>query len=628
MSPVQSMEGQACRPSGVIARDLEGALGAASTLAPAWLLLAGYTERVEDPVLRGDIADELGRRVAAAARAAFSLDLTVEQAFIRRSTPGRVADYQSNAAMGLAKRLGLPSREVASRLVEHLDLGDMVESPELGGPGFINFVLRRDWLERRTTALACDQRIGVTAVERSRVVVDYGGPNVAKEMHVGHLRSAIIGDALVRLLEFKGHEVIRRNHLGDWGTPFGMLLEHMVDGGWSGGFDHAIGDLNAFYQEARKKFEGDPAFADRARRRVVALQSGDRPTLELWHQLVRESERHFGEVFRLLGVLLTPEDSYGESFYNPFLDDVVAELESRGLSELSDGAVCVFPPGFTNRDGEPLPLIIRKSGGGYTYAATDLAGIWYWTQKGQAAELVYVIGAPQQLHLQMVFATAERLGWLGPRCRAVHVAFGSVLAEDGKMLRTRSGGSVKLVELLEEAVARAAGVIAERSELDVEERSRVAEAVGIGAVKYADLSGDREKDYVFAWDRMLTMDGNTSVYLQYANARVLSVICRAGGLPPAETPTVLEHPAERALALTLGEFVTAVDAAVAHLEPHRLCTYLFGAAQTFSTFYEECPILRAETDSVRDSRLMLCALTSRVLTLGLQLLGIDAPERL
>jgi len=466
------------------------------------------------------------------------------------------------------------------------------------------------------------------ALAPRRAVIDYGSANAAKEMHAGHLRSTVIGDSIARLLRFRGHDVIAQNHIGDWGTPFGMLLEHMLDEGWDRAGQHAIADLDRFYQQARVKFDGDPAFAARARQRVVALQSGDPETLELWQEFVAESERHFERVYDLMGVLLTPADYRGESFYNPMLADVASELESRGLAVPSQGALCVFPPGFTGRDGKPLPLIVRYRSGGYGYAMTDLAAIRYRARELRADDFLYVVGADQRLHFQMIFAVARMAGWLHEGSRMEHVSFGLILSPDHKRIRSRSGDSIKLIELLEEAVDRAAAIVAERTDLSASERGHVARAVGIGAVKYADLSGDRDKDYVFDWDRMLAMEGNTSVYLQYANARVQSVIRKAGGAPAPGTPVVLPEAAERALALKLAQFPTAVEAAIAHLQPHRLCTYLYETAVAFSTFYENCPILGAETEALRASRLTLCALTSRVMVRGLDLLGIEAPERL
>lgn len=588
-------------------------------------------------MLVGDIGEHLERMVADAVRAALDVEITGDQALVRPSNPERGGDYQCNAAMSLAKRLGRPSREIGEAIAAAIGPAGVIEPPTVGGPGFVNLGLRTEWLDTQLTGLTADDRLGVPlAASPRRVVVDYSGQNVAKEMHVGHLRATIIGDAIVRLREFLGHEVIRRNHLGDWGTPFGMLIEHLVDegrpagGSEVGGDGHSISDLNGFYQKARKKFDADIEFAERARRRVVALQGGDEPTLALWRMLVAESQRHFEMVYQALGVKLTAADSYGESFYNPFLADTIAELQRDGLVRESDGALCAFPDGFTGREGEPVPIIVRKSDGGYTYGTTDLAATRYWTRDRDAADLLYVIGAPQRTHLAMVFATSTDAGWLDDKHRAVHVSFGSVLGADGRMLRTRSGNSVRLIELLDEAVERAAAVIAERSELDEADRAGVARAVGIGAIKYADLSSAREKNYVFAWDRMLAMEGNTSVYLQYANARIRSILRRAdtAGARAGSTITVRE-PAERALAIALLRLPAAVAATDRGLAPHTLCGYLYELATAFSGFYENCPILAdTTTGEQRASRLAQATLTSRALVLGLNLLGIEAPEKL
>ncbi|HEY5197331.1 MAG TPA: arginine--tRNA ligase [Solirubrobacteraceae bacterium] len=587
--------------------------------------------RVWAPTSASDIEVELAGRVVSAARAALGVELSLEGAVIRPAGPGRNADFQSNVALALAKQIGRPPRDVAGALVDMLEVDDLAEPPQISGPGFINFSIRRDWLERRLSVVAADERAGVPrAATEQVVVVDYSAPNVAKEMHVGHLRSTIIGDALVRTLAFAGHRPVPQNHVGDWGTPFGMLIEALHEHGWAAGEAHGIDDLNAFYQAARSRFDADAGFARRARERVVALQAGDPATVALWKELVAESERHFADVYRTLGVLIEPEHTVGESFYNDRLAQVVDELERKGLASVHDGAVCVFPPGFANRDGRPLPLIIRKRDGGYTYATTDLAAVRYRVRELAADRIVYVVGSPQRQHLEMIFATADLAGWLGDRETLLeHVAFGSVLDEHHKMLRTRAGVAVKLGDLLGEAVTRAAAILDSRSpDLARAERDRLAAAVGIGAVKYADLAADREKDYVFSVDRMLALDGNTSVYLQYANARIHSVLARAGELPDPSTPILVGEPAERALGLKLLAFPAVVDAVLQSMDPHRLCTYLYATAVAFSAFYETCPILAAEPAPTRDSRLALAQTTSRVLTLGLGLLGIDAPEHL
>ncbi|MEO6089831.1 MAG: arginine--tRNA ligase [Umezawaea sp.] len=580
-------------------------------------------------MLQGDVGVELGRRVAVALRAALGVDITPAEALVRPSTREGV-DYQCNVAMSLAKTLKKAPREVAQAVVEHLDSADLVEAPEIAGSGFVNLVLRREWLQEQAAGLLGDDRLGVAATEAPRrVAIDLSSPNVAKEMHVGHLRSSIIGDAIMRLLRFAGHEVIPHNHLGDWGTPFGMLIEHLVDEGWKADAEaHSISDLNGFYVAARKKFDADQEFVERSRLRVVALQGGDEETLALWRGLVEESTRHFEKVYELLGIGLTAEDVYGESFYNPYLADTVAELEAKGLTEVSDGALCVFPPGFSNREGDRLPLIIRKSDGGYNYASTDLATIRYWTGERGVTDLLYVVGTPQAQHFTMVFTAARQAGWLTDQ-HAEHIGFGSILGEDGKTIRSRAGGTIKLVDLLTEAVDHAAAVIAERTDFDAAEQARLAKVVGIGAVKYADLSSDRERDYVFTWEKMLAKEGNTSVYLQYANARIRSILAKAGSLPSAGAPVTLTEPAERALVVKLLGFPAAVDAAIEAYAPHKLSTYLYETASTFTTFYDSCPILKDGTSpEARASRLVLAQLTSRVLVLGLSLLGIDTPERL
>jgi arginyl-tRNA synthetase len=433
------------------------------------------------------------------------------------------------------------------------------------------------------------------------------------------------------MLTNAGHTVIRENHIGDWGTPFGMLIEHLVDVGEAeAARELSVGDLDGFYKQARTKFDTDEGFRERARLRVVALQRRDPATIRLWTRLVDESTRYFDAVYERLGVLLEDTDLMGESAYNDLLPEVVRRLDEAGVLVESDGAEVVFPPGFTNRDGQPLPLIVRKADGGFNYATTDLATVIDRVERVKATLLLYVVGAPQAQHLQMVFAVAKEVGWLQPPARAVHVPFGNVLGTDHKMLRSRSGHAVKLIELLDEAAERAERAVAEKNpDLPADERASVARAVGIGAVKYADLSTDRIKDYVFDWDRMLSFDGNTGPYLQYAHARIRSIFRRAGvdraGIQRV-TPT-LEAPEERALALEILGFEAAVRETLERWAPHRLCTYLFDLASTFTEFYEACPVLRSE-EPLRSSRLALADLPARVLASGLGLLGIEAPERM
>ncbi|MEU8333892.1 arginine--tRNA ligase [Micromonospora tulbaghiae] len=546
---------------------------------------------------------------------------------VRRS---QHADFQSDAALGLARRLGRPPREIAAEVRERAALGDLCAAVEVSGPGFLNLTVAGHALGGLVSVMAADPRLGVPPVaEPETVVVDYSGPNVAKEMHVGHLRSTVIGDAAARTLEWLGHRVLRANHLGDWGTPFGMLIEHLLDLGEAGAAQElSMGDLDGFYKAARAKFDDDEAFRERSRQRVVALQGGDPATLRLWRLLVTQSESYFLTVYDLLDVTLTGDDFRGESSYHDQLAPTVEELDRLGLLRRSDGADCVFPPGSVGRDGEPLPLIVRKSDGGYGYPATDLAALRHRTGALGATRLLYVVGLPQRRHFEMVFAVAAQAGWLAAPVRAEHVGFGSILGPDGRMLRSRAGGSVKLAGLLTEAVQRATALARERNpELGEAEAAEVGRAVGVGAIKYADLSGDRQKDYLLDWERMLSLDGNTAPYLQYAYSRVRSILRRAGAAARPDAEVSLAEPAERALAMELVGFAAVVDEVAGSLEFHRLTAYLHRLAVAFSAFYERCPVLRAE-GPIRESRLMLCELTGRVLRQGLDLLGIRTPERL
>jgi arginyl-tRNA synthetase len=541
------------------------------------------------------------------------------------------ADYQANGALALAKQVGQPPRQVAEAVVAAADLGDVCSAVEISGPGFINLTLSDSFLAAQAAVLSADPRLGVeAAAQPETIVVDYSAPNVAKEMHVGHLRSTLIGDSLVRVLGLLGHAVIRENHIGDWGTPFGMLIEHLLDvDGAENAESFSVRDLNEFYAAARQQFDADPSFAERSRRRVVLLQGGDPDTLRLWRIFVAESMRHAREVYDLLGVLLTEDDTVGESSYNPQLPVVVEELDAKGLLVEDDGALCVFPEGFENRHGEPLPLIVRKSDGGYGYPATDLACVRDRTGRLGATRLVYVVGAEQSLHLRLVFAVGTLAGYLPDVSAAEHVGFGLVLGSDGKKLASRSGESERLVDLLSEGIDRAAAALKERSsDLSQERQAAIARALGVGAVKYADLSTERMRDYVFDWDRMLAFEGNTGPYLQYAHARIRSIFRRSevSPPPPGLVPR-LDEPPERALVLQLLRFGEAVEAVAETCSPSKLCAYLFDLSSAFTTFYEACRVL-VDDDKVRASRLALCDLTARVLEQGLWLLGMEAPEQM
>lgn len=579
------------------------------------------------------LQDVAADAVTKALRATLPAELADADPLVRRSDH---ADYQSNVSLSLAKKVGRKPRELAEQLAAELGA-----SAEISGPGFINLSVSEETVWRQVAARLADDRLGVGFSELGRrTVIDYSGPNIAKEMHVGHLRTTIIGDALARLLDHLGAVVIRQNHLGDWGTQFGMLIEYLdthPDAKWRSA-DLPEGDstsaLDGLYKLARAEFDADPGFADRARRRVVALQSGDGSTLTAWRELVAESQTAFQAIYDYLGVLLTPDDSAGESTYNRYLDDVCEELERAGVGQDSDGALCVFFDDVTGPDGKPVPLIVRKSDGGYGYATTDLATLRYRVQELKASRILYVVDARQALHFRMVFDTARRMGWLssgdGTDVNAQHVSFGTVLGPDGKPFKTRSGGTVRLVELLDSAVRRAREEIETKPHgLDPGELETVARQAGIGAVKYADLSTGRTKDYVFDPARMVSLNGNTGVYLQYAHTRIQSILRK---LPEGASGTVdpdgpLE-PAERALALLADEFAATLADVAATLEPHKLCGYLFALAKAFTAFYESCPVLAAETDAIRANRVALCRLTGATLGQGLHLLGIATPERM
>jgi arginyl-tRNA synthetase len=582
------------------------------------------TDAVKPPL------QELAERFQQAVARAFGPEHAQLDPLVRRSDR---ADFQVNLAMSLGKTLKMPPRQVAGELLAALQVDDICEKVEIAGPGFINVTLKNDYLARLASATLLDARLGVPKARKPEtVVVDYGGPNVAKEMHVGHVRPCDIGDCLVRVLEFAGHRVIRQNHIGDWGTPFGMLIEHLLDlGGLEKAAELSVGELDAFYKAARKKFDGDSSFAERSRQRVVLLQSGDPATLELWRTLVDASTLHFEKVFARLGVTMTSADTRGESFYNAFLPEIAEDLERRGIARIGDGALCVFPDGFKNREGAPLPLIVRKSDGGFGYAATDLAALRYRAQELHGDRILYVVGSPQAQHFAMVFAVARMAGYVGEGVRTEHVGFGSILGNDRKMMKTRSGDTLRLIELLDEGRERALAELDKRGvDLSAEAKAELADALSLSAIKYTDLSSDRIKDYVFDWDRMLAPEGNTGPYLQYAQARRRSLLRKlaAGEVVTAEAIRI-QHERERALALLLTGFGEAVDAVATGLEPHKLCSFLYEVASAFASFWVECPVLKDDVPAdVRASRIALTDLTGRVLVQGMDLLGIRAPERM
>ena len=574
--------------------------------------------------------EELAERFRSAVKQAFGPEHAGLDPLVRRSDR---ADFQANLAMSLGKSLKKPPRQVAEQLLAALAVDDLAEKVEIAGPGFINLTLKNEYLSALLRETSQDVRLGVKRSEQPEtVVVDYGGPNVAKEMHVGHLRPCVIGDCLVRVLEFAGHRVIRQNHIGDWGTPFGMLIEHLIDlGGVASAAELSVGELDAFYKAARKKFDGDPTFAERARLRVVSLQSGDPATLELWRALVDASKLHFEKVFARLGVTMTPADTRGESFYNTFLPEIADDLLARGVGVVEGGALCVFPEGFKNRDGAPLPVIVRKSDGGFGYAATDLAALRYRVRELKGERILYVVGSPQAQHFAMVFAVARLAGYVGDAVRTEHVGFGSILGSDRKMMKTRSGDTLRLIELLDEGREQALKELEKRDvQLADDAKAEVADALSLAAIKYADLSSDRIKDYVFEWDRMLAAEGNTGPYLQYAQARRRSLMRK---LAPGEAidpgAIQIQHEREHALALLLTGFGDAVDAVATELQPHKLCSYLYELASAFASFWVECPVLKEGGPAdVRASRIALSDLTGRVLEQGMTLLGIRPLERM
>ncbi|MFC4910813.1 arginine--tRNA ligase [Actinomadura gamaensis] len=580
----------------------------------------------------------LADRVRAALAAAFGPSFADTDPVIR---PSQFADLQANVAMSLVKPLTQERGEkqnprgIAEEIVARLDVDGLVSKVEISGPGFINLTLSDEWIAGRAQDALADDRLGVPPAEHpQKVIVEYSSPNVAKEMHVGHLRTTIVGDAIARIGEFLGENVVRDNHVGDWGTPFGMLIEQLLDVGVDAAErnDSSVSDLTAFYQAARQKFDSDPGFAERSRTRVVKLQAGDPETMRLWQILVDVSKRYFNHVYARLGVTLTDDDIKGESFYNDLLAPTAQELTDKGIAEISDGALVVFPPGFKGREGDPLPVIVRKSDGGYNYSTTDLATIRYRSDTEHADRVIYVVGAPQSLHFQMAFAVARMAGWVNDGMVLEHAEIGNVLGTDGKILRTRAGGTVKLAELLDEAVERAGAEFDKLNHdgsFDAAEREAIVEAVGIGAVKYADLSVARDSEYIFDFDRMISFKGNTGPYLQYAATRIRSIFRKAGVSPDdAHGPITVREPAERALALHLLGFGAAVKSAFETAEPHRLATYLFELASAYTAFYENCPVLKAPDDETRQSRLALCALTLRTLVTGLGLLGVPTPERM
>lgn len=552
-------------------------------------------------------------------------------ALTRQSAKVQFGDYQANGIMGVAKSLKMNPRELAQKVVDGLDLSDIAEKVEIAGPGFINIFLKNAWLGKELMALRQSERLDVPSVAAPEtVVVDYSSPNLAKEMHVGHLRSTVIGDAVVRTLEFLGHRVVRQNHVGDWGTQFGMLLAYMERlRSENAEISMALSDLETFYRAAKGCFDEDEAFANRARELVVALQSGDKDCLALWDEFIDISLTHCEETYKMLGVSLERQHVMPESAYNDDLQNVVNELQEQGLLKEDQGAQCVFLEEFANKEGEITPIIVQKTGGGFLYSTTDLAAVRFRQHTLEADRVLYFVDARQSLHFQQIFTLSRKAGFVKPETQLEHMPFGTVMGSDGKPFKTRSGGVAKLSSLLEEAQERAYQLVSSKNpDMNEEELRNISRVVGIASVKYADLSKNRTSDYVFNWDTMLSFEGNTAPYLLYAYSRVASIVKRSEMDIASLTGEIqVEASQERALAMKLCQFEEAIQQVANDGMPHFLCAYLYELAGTFMTFYEACPILNAEED-VKNSRLQLALNTASTLQLGLSLLGIETLERM
>ncbi|WP_330984360.1 MULTISPECIES: arginine--tRNA ligase [Enterobacterales] len=550
---------------------------------------------------------------------------------VRQSAKVQFGDYQANGVMAVAKKLGMAPRQLAEQVLTHLDLNGIANKVEIAGPGFINIFLDPAFLAQGVSDALKSDRLGVAQPEAQTVVIDYSAPNVAKEMHVGHLRSTIIGDAAVRTLEFLGHKVIRANHVGDWGTQFGMLIAYLEKQQQENAGEMALSDLEGFYREAKKHYDEDEVFAERARNYVVKLQGGDAYFLEMWRKLVDITMTQNQITYDRLNVTLTRDDVMGESLYNPMLPGIVADLKAKGLATESEGATVVFLDEYKNKEGEPMGVIIQKKDGGYLYTTTDIACAKYRYETLHADRVLYYIDSRQHQHLMQAWTIVRKAGYVPDAVPLEHHMFGMMLGKDGKPFKTRAGGTVKLSDLLDEALERARRLVAEKNpDMPADELEKLANAVGIGAVKYADLSKNRTTDYVFDWDNMLAFEGNTAPYMQYAYTRVLSVFRKAGLEEAAiiNAPVVINEEREAQLAARLLQFEETLNVVAREGTPHVMCSYLYDLAGLFSGFYEHCPILSAENEEIRNSRLKLALLTAKTLKLGLDTLGIETIERM
>ncbi|ECG1757284.1 arginine--tRNA ligase [Salmonella enterica] len=550
---------------------------------------------------------------------------------VRQSAKVQFGDYQANGMMAVAKKLGMAPRQLAEQVLTHLALSGIASKVEIAGPGFINIFLEPAFLAEQVQQALASDRLGVSQPTRQTIVVDYSAPNVAKEMHVGHLRSTIIGDAAVRTLEFLGHHVIRANHVGDWGTQFGMLIAWLEKQQQENAGDMALADLEGFYRDAKKHYDEDEAFAERARNYVVKLQSGDTYFREMWRKLVDITMTQNQITYDRLNVTLTRDDVMGESLYNPMLPGIVADLKAKGLAVESEGATVVFLDEFKNKEGDPMGVIIQKKDGGYLYTTTDIACAKYRYETLHADRVLYYIDSRQHQHLMQAWTIVRKAGYVPDSVPLEHHMFGMMLGKDGKPFKTRAGGTVKLADLLDEALERARRLVAEKNpDMPADELEKLANAVGIGAVKYADLSKNRTTDYIFDWDNMLAFEGNTAPYMQYAYTRVLSVFRKANidEQALASAPVIISEDREAQLAARLLQFEETLTVVAREGTPHVMCAYLYDVAGLFSGFYEHCPILSAENDAVRNSRLKLAQLTAKTLKLGLDTLGIETVERM
>ncbi|EJV7892402.1 arginine--tRNA ligase [Salmonella enterica] len=550
---------------------------------------------------------------------------------VRQSAKVQFGDYQANGMMAVAKKLGMAPRQLAEQVLTHLDLSGIASKVEIAGPGFINIFLEPAFLAEQVQQALASDRLGVSQPTRQTIVVDYSAPNVAKEMHVGHLRSTIIGDTAVRTLEFLGHHVIRANHVGDWGTQFGMLIAWLEKQQQENAGDMALADLEGFYRDAKKHYDEDEAFAERARNYVVKLQSGDAYFREMWRKLVDITMTQNQITYDRLNVTLTRDDVMGESLYNPMLPGIVADLKAKGLAVESEGATVVFLDEFKNKEGDPMGVIIQKKDGGYLYTTTDIACAKYRYETLHADRVLYYIDSRQHQHLMQAWTIVRKAGYVPDSVPLEHHMFGMMLGKDGKPFKTRAGGTVKLADLLDEALERARRLVAEKNpDMSADELEKLANAVGIGAVKYADLSKNRTTDYIFDWDNMLAFEGNTAPYMQYAYTRVLSVFRKADidEQALASAPVIISEDREAQLAARLLQFEETLTVVAREGTPHVMCAYLYDVAGLFSGFYEHCPILSAENDAVRNSRLKLAQLTAKTLKLGLDTLGIETVERM